>query len=108
MPDGGKPVLVIKDLDRATFDLLVTRAASHGRTVEEEATALVRQSLAPPPLRLKGGLTSMTREEYDAAWDRFISTSDQLRKESEGKDLGPPSEVLIREMRDRGYGGSAD
>jgi antitoxin FitA len=73
--------ITIRNLDDAVIDVLRKRAAAAGRSMEEEA----RQALA----RAAG---------VDRA--ALIEEMRQLR-ESIGPIGGPPSEVIIREMRDR-------
>lgn len=74
--------LHVRKLDDEIVARLKRRAARHGRSAEAEHREILRQALA---------------NEVDMSWDEMAALSRELTK---GR-VKTPSEVLIREDRDR-------
>lgn len=78
--------LILNDLDESLVERLQTRAAAHGRTVEEEHRAILEEALATP-------------EAEDDSWKRMAERRARLSDR-----YFPDTTALIRQMRDERAG----
>ena len=71
--------ITLHDLDDGVADALRARAAKHGRSVEQEACAILGEvvgaedgdEVEPPPELPPGGLATAFREHFRDYWEEF-------------------------------------
>ena len=83
------PTLVIHDLDEELVRDLHSRAKANNRSIEAEAREM---------------LTLVVYEDAVIAhqWKKALALADEIRRKTAGRSC-TPSEVLIRELRDRDH-----
>ena len=84
--------IIVRGLSEETVERLKRRAALYNRSLEEEIRSILTAAV-------KGALTPEEKAEKHRA---FRVLSDKLRSYTRGTKQ-TPSEVLIREDRDRGH-----
>ncbi|WP_448202516.1 FitA-like ribbon-helix-helix domain-containing protein [Azospirillum sp. sgz302134] len=89
--------LILHDLDDDLLNRLRTRAATHGRSLEEEHRAILEEALKAS--REEPWTPTTSAPDEGDFWERAARRRERLR----GRDI-PNTTQMIREMRDQRAG----
>ncbi|MBP2295296.1 FitA-like ribbon-helix-helix domain-containing protein [Azospirillum rugosum] len=89
--------LILNDLDDDLLNRLKTRAATHGRSLEEEHLAILREALSSSTDQ------PVAEDEPSDFWERAARRRERMRERLGGQPF-PDTTRMIREMRDQRAG----